>query len=113
MGLYEKFPYLNYHDLNLNWILATVKELSTGANGIPELVKQAKESADAAAEAAAEAQSYRDYNNANDTIMWEYLGSWIASNAQATAPRASTSTASHRVPTSSASPARTPTWCAS
>lgn len=27
MGLFEHFPYTNYHDLNLDWILRTVKEL--------------------------------------------------------------------------------------
>ena len=27
MGLFEHFPYTNFHDLNLDWILKTVKEL--------------------------------------------------------------------------------------
>lgn len=27
MGLFEHFPYTNFHDLNLDWILRTVKEL--------------------------------------------------------------------------------------
>lgn len=27
MGLFEHFPYTNFHDLNLDWILRTVEEL--------------------------------------------------------------------------------------
>jgi archaellum component FlaC len=29
MGLYEHFPYSNYHELNLDWLLSKVKELQT------------------------------------------------------------------------------------
>lgn len=78
MGLFEHWPYTNFHELNLNWIISQVKRLSEGASGIPELVKQAQESAEAAARAAAEAQEARDYNNADDTVSCEYLGSWIS-----------------------------------
>ena len=27
MGIFEHFPYTNFHDLNLDWVLRTVKEL--------------------------------------------------------------------------------------
>ena len=27
MGAFEHFPYVNYHDLNLDWILKKVEEL--------------------------------------------------------------------------------------
>ena len=34
MGLYEHFPYSNYHELNLDWILTKVKELQTDIDEI-------------------------------------------------------------------------------
>lgn len=29
MGIFEQFPYTNFHNLNLDWILKTVKDLYT------------------------------------------------------------------------------------
>ena len=29
MGLFENFPYANFHELNLDWILHELKELET------------------------------------------------------------------------------------
>lgn len=29
MGVFEQFPYTNFHDLNLDWILQKIKELQT------------------------------------------------------------------------------------
>ena len=34
MGLFNHFPYTNYHELNLNWLLNTVKGLSTSVEEI-------------------------------------------------------------------------------
>ena len=34
MGLYEHFPYSNYHELNLDWILTKVKEIQTDIDEI-------------------------------------------------------------------------------
>ena len=28
MGLFEQFPYANFHELNLDWILKKIKELN-------------------------------------------------------------------------------------
>ena len=36
MGLFENFPYTNFHELNLDWILSTIKELD---NRIDEFVQ--------------------------------------------------------------------------
>ena len=36
MGVFEHFPYANFHDLNLDWVLGVVK-------GIPEDVKAAQD----------------------------------------------------------------------
>ncbi len=30
MGVFEHFPYTNYHELNLDWILSKIKEMDTG-----------------------------------------------------------------------------------
>ena len=34
MGLYEHFPYSNYHELNLDWILTKVKEIQSNIDTI-------------------------------------------------------------------------------
>ena len=34
MGLYEHFPYSNYHELNLNWLLSKVKEIQSSIDTI-------------------------------------------------------------------------------
>lgn len=34
MGLYEHFPYSNYHELNLDWLLSKVKEIQTDIDEI-------------------------------------------------------------------------------
>lgn len=34
MGLYEHFPYSNYHELNLDWLLSKVKEFQTDIDAI-------------------------------------------------------------------------------
>lgn len=34
MGLYEHYPYANFHELNLNWIIITIKELKTRVSNI-------------------------------------------------------------------------------
>lgn len=34
MGLYEHFPYSNYHELNLDWILTKVREIQTDIDEI-------------------------------------------------------------------------------
>lgn len=36
MGLYEHWPYVNFHDLNLDWIVTTIKQLQTEVNSIEE-----------------------------------------------------------------------------
>lgn len=40
MGLYEHFPYLNFHDLNLDWILSTVRSLEAKVNGLQLDIRQ-------------------------------------------------------------------------
>lgn len=34
MGLYEHFPYSNYHELNLDWLLSKVKEIQSSIDTI-------------------------------------------------------------------------------
>lgn len=38
MGIFRQFPYTNFHDLNLDWILGRVKELWKGVGDIEEKV---------------------------------------------------------------------------
>lgn len=38
---YERFPYTDYHDLNLDWTLQRVKELSNKVDGdIKEVIRE-------------------------------------------------------------------------
>lgn len=32
MGVFEQFPYTNFHDLNLDWIIKKVKDLDNKVN---------------------------------------------------------------------------------
>lgn len=44
MGLFEHFPYTNFHDLNLDWILKKMKELESQSEGaIDEIIKKLEE----------------------------------------------------------------------
>lgn len=41
MGLFEQFPYTNFHELNLDWIIGKVKEFNTRLDTIQETVTEA------------------------------------------------------------------------
>ena len=38
MGLFEQFPYCNFHELNLDWILKKIKELDEKVNSIEDRI---------------------------------------------------------------------------
>ena len=38
MGLFEHFPYTNFHELNLDWIIKTVKDLDEKVNSIEDRI---------------------------------------------------------------------------
>lgn len=38
MGLFEQFPYTNFHELNLDWILKKIKELDEKVNNIEDRI---------------------------------------------------------------------------
>ena len=38
MGLFEQFPYCNFHELNLDWILKKIKELDDKVNNIEDRI---------------------------------------------------------------------------
>ncbi len=38
MGLFEQFPYSNFHELNLDWILKTIKELDKKVDSIEDRI---------------------------------------------------------------------------
>lgn len=38
MGLFEQFPYANFHELNLDWILAKIKELDEKVDNIEDRI---------------------------------------------------------------------------
>lgn len=38
MGLFEQFPYSNFHELNLDWIIQTVKDLDEKVNSIEDRI---------------------------------------------------------------------------
>ena len=48
MGLFEQFPYSNFHELNLDWILQKIKELEEKVDSIEDrILKQANAYTDA------------------------------------------------------------------
>ena len=47
MGLFEQFPYANFHELNLDWILKKIKELDEKVDSIEDrILAQAKQYTD-------------------------------------------------------------------
>ena len=69
MGLFNNFPYPDTHQLNLDWILNSVKELSTyvkeRVDGIQKALTDAQAAATAAENSATSAQTFA--NNAQDS----------------------------------------------
>jgi len=60
----EMIPYTNFHDLNLDWILKTVKEVQSHVDGVDAVVADAEQYKDQAEDAAqAAAQSTLDASN--------------------------------------------------
>lgn len=43
MGTFEQFPYTNYHDLNLDWIIEALKELNDRVTDLEERVTALEE----------------------------------------------------------------------
>ena len=50
MGLFEHFPYVNFHNLNLDWILQKIKELLTRMTAAEEKLEEHEARLDAAEE---------------------------------------------------------------
>ena len=60
MGLFEHFPYVNLHELNLDWILLKVKKNTEDAAAAAADASAAETAAQAAADTAANAQTAAD-----------------------------------------------------
>lgn len=43
MGLFEQFPYTNFHEMNLDWLLQKMKELARRVDSVEELVAALKQ----------------------------------------------------------------------
>ena len=39
MGVFEKLPYTNFHELNLNWVLKKIKQIETSVNNLTAAVQ--------------------------------------------------------------------------
>lgn len=57
MGLFEHWPYTNFHDLNLNWIISKIKHIETAEQSTAASEQAAAASADAAAASAESAHA--------------------------------------------------------
>ena len=57
MGVFEQFPYTNFHELNLNWIINKMKELLGKVETLDVDVATANAAAEAAEAAAARAET--------------------------------------------------------
>lgn len=57
MGLFEHFPYTNFHELNLDWILLKVKKNTEDATAAATDAAEAQTAAQAAADTATDAQT--------------------------------------------------------
>ena len=57
MGLFEQWPYANFHDLNLNWIIQKVKNIATDTQTASDAAATATSAAETASSAAETATS--------------------------------------------------------
>ena len=55
MGLFDQFPYTNFHNLNLDWIIGQIKNIKNAVTSTAEDAASASESAEAAAASAGSA----------------------------------------------------------
>lgn len=77
MGLFEHFPYTNFHDLNLDWILRTVKELHQRVSEQTDWIEEHQ-------------KEYEELKALYDEItsgifppeMYEALHNWVVTNAK-------------------------------
>lgn len=43
MGVFEKMPYTNFHELNINWVLKKLKEMEDDINDLKETAENLDE----------------------------------------------------------------------
>ena len=76
MGVFENLPYTNFHELNLDWLIKTVKELASKIGLIDQAVEAAQ---DAAAQAEAVAvdltpHDLKDTITVNEEKIQSFIG---------------------------------------
>lgn len=76
MGIFEHFPYTNFHDMNDAWVLKTIKECENAVNDLNEWKSQHE----------IEYQELKDFMDAIEAgnfpdSMYEAMRSWLVSNA--------------------------------
>ena len=57
---FNEYPYTNFHDLNQDWMIKTLKEVQEKAETIDESVAQAKQSEENAKTSEENAESYAE-----------------------------------------------------
>ena len=98
MGLFEHWPYTNFHDLNLNWIISKIKDIDAGitraeeagetaassaetAYGAAERASRAAESAASASEAAIAAAAPLSHAASLVNVLGAQMNEFIASES--------------------------------
>ena len=75
MGLFEHFPYTNFHDLNLDWILKVVKDLYYKVSNQEEWINEHKKEYE-------ELKEFMDAIEAGDLpdAVYDKLKLWLINN---------------------------------
>ena len=77
MGLFEHFPYTNFHDLNLDWILRIVKDLYHEVGNHTEWIANHEKEYEELK------KLYDDIINGNfPPAMYEALHNWVVKNSE-------------------------------
>lgn len=80
----ERFPYTNFHDLNLDWILKMIKELAERTDSLEELVQELQKRLELTEEQVkdilAELEAIKDGKYMD--VYIDALGKWIDKNLQ-------------------------------
>lgn len=105
MSFFDKFPYTNFHELNLDWIIAQIKTVSVNTMKAIESAKNAKISEDNAktSETNASASASSARTSASNAKTSETNAKTSETNASKSASNASTSAKSAKISEENAS----------
>ena len=82
MGLFEHWPYTNFHNLNLDWIIGKVKDIDNNVNSAASSAESAASSAESAANSSVEAAASASAAETSASGLSEAVAEMAVTNAR-------------------------------